>query len=118
MYNDTFFLSSPLGTDYTYAFQKDPHAMKFKTSLDNGIAAYFSKDETGLGQHYLDLDPKDEELPKISLTWQDFPKTFFRFFLGVDVVNYVGAFYFFLPFMINFVVLTIDIIREKHKRLR
>jgi len=36
----------------------------------------------------------------------------------MDVVTGHGAFYFFIPIMINFIVTINEILREKQKRLR
>ena len=37
---------------------------------------------------------------------------------GYDIVSASGAFYFFIPPMVTFVVLLIEIVREKEYRLR
>jgi hypothetical protein len=86
IYNTTLSFESYFGKDYEIALGKDPIAAALKISIDNGIAQYFSKEGTAV--HF-------------DIFSQDYPKTFFRFFLDADMCNRVGAFHYFIPFMVN-----------------
>lgn len=49
---------------------------------------------------------------------EHFPSPTNRFLEGYDIVTDVGVFYFFIPPMVTFVVILIEIVREKEYRLR
>lgn len=55
---------------------------------------------------------------KLSLDVQSFPRPTNRWMSGYDIVSQTGSFYFFIPPMVTFVVLLIEIVREKEYRLR
>lgn len=55
---------------------------------------------------------------KLSIDVQSFPRPTNRWMSGYDIVSDTGAFYFFIPPMVTFVVLLIEIVREKEYRLR
>jgi len=96
-----------------------PIATSLKISLDNAIFAYFSVDTLATGEQELVLDPNDLNAPKMrNLNKQEYPRSFSRFFIGIDVVTMTGALQFFVPYMINFIFTVINIVREKDKRLR
>jgi hypothetical protein len=79
---------------------------KLKQDLDNAYLQYYSE-KRGLNFS-----------PKINATMQSFPITQNRFLEKADVISSVGAFYFFFPPMITFVVILLEIIREKDLKLR
>lgn len=84
----------------------DPQLIKLKTDVDN---AYF-KDysiKRNLTHH-----------PKVNLSYNTFPITENRFLQNADVVASSGAFYFFFPPIISFVVMLLEIMREKDLKLR
>jgi hypothetical protein len=83
-----------------------PELTKLKVDLDNAHLKYYA-DKRGLGF-----------TPKINLTIQSNPITQSRFFEKSDVTSSIGAFYFFFPPMITFVVILLEIIREKDFKLR
>jgi ABC-type multidrug transport system ATPase subunit len=49
---------------------------------------------------------------------QHYPITVNRYLNGYDIVTDVGVFYFYIPPMVTFVVLLIEIVREKEYRMR
>lgn len=55
---------------------------------------------------------------KLKINVQSFPRPTNRWMSGYDIVSSTGAFYFFIPPMVTFVVLLIEIVREKEYRLR
>ena len=85
VYNTTLSFESYFGKDYEVALAKDPVAAALKISIDNGIAQYFSDERAS---------------PQFDIYSEDYPKTFFRFFLDADMCNRVGAFHYFIPFMV------------------
>jgi hypothetical protein len=105
LYNVTLapngFLTSP-GLPYP----KDPELTKLKQDIDNAYLKFYSL-ERGL-----------DFIPKINATLQSFPMSSNRFLEKADVVSSEGAFYFFFPPMITFVVVLLEIIREKDLKLR
>jgi ABC-type multidrug transport system ATPase subunit len=89
---------------------------RLKLSLDNAIAAYYSQLKLNPG-----VEPDVDHLinaPVMTMKYQGFPKTYPRFFAGYDEISGFGAFYFFIPYMISFIVTITEITREKEKRLR
>jgi hypothetical protein len=54
----------------------------------------------------------------IEVDHEEYPHISNRFFKGYDVVGQTGAFYFFIPPMVTFVVLLIETTREKEYKLR
>ncbi len=78
-----------------------PIATSLKISLDNAIFAYFSVDKLATGEQELVLDPNDPDAPKMrNLNKQEYPRSFSRFFIGIDVVTMTGALQFFVPYMV------------------
>ena len=106
VYNETHALNSPLGGDYKIAFPKDHMTVQLKLSIDNGILTHFKQNNNQL------------PAPKMEIKIQDFPKIAFRFWVGSDVVSTLGAFQFFIPYIIHFITTALEIIRERHKKLR
>ena len=94
------FLSSP-GS----AAPVDRPILALKNAIDNGILSY---KRMKAGEPEMTIDVQTEEYPHISN----------RFFKGYDVVATSGAFYFFIPPMVTFVVLLIETTREKELKLR
>ncbi len=83
-----------------------PDVTKLKIDMDNAFLKYYSI-ERGL-----------EEQPSIEAVLKAYPVTENRFLEGNDIVASFGAFYFFFPPMITFVVILLEIIREKDLKLR
>lgn len=54
----------------------------------------------------------------IEAIMQDFPHTASRFVDGYDVIAIEGAFWFFIPPMVTFILLLTELVREKELRLR
>lgn len=50
--------------------------------------------------------------------YQGFPTTINRYLVGYNIVTDVGVFYFYIPPMVTFVVMLIEIVREKEYKMR
>lgn len=101
IYNATEIFSTIYTKNSQGAQPTHPAASSLKVSLDSALFAYFAEDKTGTGNLDLDLDPEDTSLPKIrNLVKQEFPRSFSRFFIGIDIVTASGALQFFVPFMV------------------
>lgn len=99
--NRTMGLLDVISEDEPY----DYYSIALKKAIDEAILSYHSS-KLGL------------PAPKLSLSMQDFPETSNRYLEGYDVVATSGAFYFFIPPMVIFVVTLIELLREKESRLR
>lgn len=97
-YNTSHFLNSPLGGSYKMAFPKDPTATQLKLSIDNGILAYFSKDSAEIANQQIN---EISNYPIMDVKIQDFPKLAWRFWQGTDMVSAMGAFLFFIPYIVK-----------------
>lgn len=86
--------NSPQPVDYA--------SLAVKRAIDSALVSYYSK---GLNN-------------SISTYVQNYPAPTNRWMQGYDIVTASGAFYFFIPPMVTFVVLLIEIVREKEYRLR
>jgi len=89
--------SDPLPIDYDL--------LRLKMSLDNSYLNHYAK----LG---------NVTIPKILMDTVAYPSTPNRFIVGADLVASYGPFYFFFPPIITFVVVLLEIIREKDMKLR
>lgn len=100
--------SSPNGflTSPSLPLPSDPQLIKLKIDVDNGYINYYSNKK------------KLPYIPKIKGYYSTFPLTENRFLQNADVVASTGAFYFFFPPMISFVVILLEIMREKDMKLR
>jgi ABC-type multidrug transport system ATPase subunit len=76
-------------------------SLSVKAAIDNALVSYY----TGANQ-------------TITINTQGFPSPTNRWMAGYDIVSQSGAFYFFIPPMVTFVVLLIEIVREKEYKLR
>ena len=104
LYNIT---NSPNGflSGAAHPFPKDPELLKLKIDVDNAYLKFHA-------------EKKGISVPKISANYSDFPTTENRLLEGADVVSSTGAFYFFFPPFISFVVILLEIMREKDLKLR
>jgi hypothetical protein len=100
--------NSPNGflSSFALPFPIDPLMTKLKLDLDNAYLDYYAK-KNNL-----------PDIPHINATVSTFPLTENRFMQNADIVSSVGAFYFFFPPIICFVVVLLEIIREKDLKLR
>lgn len=87
-------------------FPSDPQLLKLKIDVDNAYLQYYAN-KRQLGH-----------VPKIDASYNTFPVTQNRFLQNADVVASSGAFYFFFPPIICFVVMLLEIMREKDLKLR
>lgn len=104
MYNITNSPNSFL-TSGNIPYPKDGVLAKIKMDIDNGYLNYYAQ-------------KKNIQAPYINLSYSDYPSAENRFFQGADIVSSSGAFYFFFPPMITFVVILMEIVREKDLKLR
>ncbi len=84
----------------------DPQLIKLKIDVDNAYLKYYAKKR------------QLSYVPAINASYNTFPMTQNRFLQNADVVASSGAFYFFFPPMISFVVMLLEIMREKDLKLR
>lgn len=54
----------------------------------------------------------------IDISYQDFPKIPTRLMKGYDIMATGGAFYFFIPYMVLFLITVNEILLEKERKLR
>lgn len=85
--------------------ENDYPAIAVKASVDEALISYYSR-KKGLPDY------------KIDISIQSYPEPKNRFAGGYSVIKTSGAFYFFIPPVITFVVILIEIVREKELRLR
>ena len=97
---------NPFLTSTTLPSPSDHQLMKLKIDLDNSYLKMFSNDKN------------ISDIPKIKAQVNSFPMTENRFYKNADVVSSTGAFYFFFPPIICFVVMLLEIMREKELKLR
>lgn len=106
MYNYTLLYRSPYFSDVKISYPKDEFATSLKISLDNAILHEFAGED------------KDDDENFLIVSQQEFPKIPNRFMQGIDVAGNYGAFYFFAPYLLNFLVLINELLQEKGKKLR
>jgi len=87
-------------------FPSDPQLLKLKIDVDNAYLKYYANKR------------QLSYVPQINASYNTFPVTQNRFLQNADVVASSGAFYFFFPPMISFVVVLLEIMREKDLKLR
>ena len=92
----TMFLSYNAPSPIDYA------SLSVKRAIDNALISYYS------GGQNSSLTYEAQAFPAPTNRWMD----------GYDIVTTSGAFYFFIPPMVTFVVMLIEIVREKEYRLR
>lgn len=106
MYNYTLLYKSPYLSDMKMAYPKDAYATSLKISLDNAILREFSGKEKEVDEEFM------------YFTQQEYPTIPNRFVEGIDIVGNYGAFYFFAPYLLNFLILINELLQEKGKKLR
>ncbi len=87
--------------------QKDPKLMKLKIDIDNAYLELFHNKSKETG-----------EVPKIQVDYKNFPNTEHRFFDGTNLINNFGCPFFCLFPMTLFIITLIDVVKEKHLKLR
>jgi len=104
VYNIT---NSPNGFLTTYAdpLPIDRDLLKLKLSIDNSYLAYHSR-------------LAGEEESRIKIETQPYPTAVNRFIQGADLIGVYGPLYFFFPPVITFVIVLLEITREKDLKLR
>ena len=82
----------------------DYSSLSVKLAIDSAIYDYYN--------------PNSETSQNFEAEYQGYPITVNRFLKGYDIVTDVGVFYFYIPPMVTFVVMLIEIVREKEYRMR
>ena len=91
------------------ARQKDPRLMKLKIDIDNAyLEIYHNKSNKN----------KDDFAPKIKVEYSNYPRTEHRYFGETSMVNNFGAPFFFLIPITLYILILIDVVREKQFKLR
>ena len=90
-------------------YKKDPLLMKLKIDIDNAyLEIYHNKTKT----------KENDPPPKIKVDYTNFPRTEHRYFGETSMVNNFGAPFFFLIPITIYIVILIDVVREKQSKLR
>lgn len=84
---------------------KDQQLLQLKLSVDNAYLKYYAQ-------------LNNKPVPKISIQSQAYPSVANRLIQGADIIASFGCFYFFFPPVITFVILLLEIVREKDLKLR
>ena len=91
------------------ARQKDARLMKLKIDIDN---AYLEIYHNKINKN------KNEPPPQIKVEYSNFPRTEHRYFGETSMVNNFGAPFFFLIPITLYILILIDVVREKQSKLR
>ena len=83
----------------------DRDLLKLKISIDNAYLAFHSR---------IAGEPES----KINIETQPYPSSSNRFTEGANIIGVYGALYFFFPPVISFVIILLEITREKDLKLR
>ena len=83
----------------------DRNALAIKVAVDNAIMSYKSR-QMGYPEVHIEVE------------MQDFPHTASRFLEGYDVISIEGAFWYFIPPMVTFIIMLTELVREKEHKLR
>lgn len=108
---------------------KGADILKLKMDLDNAImkkedqSKFLMKEKKSiLYNFYNHPNSNDSKVfdakTKFNISYSDFPTSTNRVFENADMVSAYGPFYFFFVAMINFVVILLEVVREKEKKLR
>ena len=91
------------------ARQKDPRLMKLKIDIDNAYLDIYHKKTN---------KNKNEPPPEIKVEYSNYPRTEHRYFGETSMVNNFGAPFFFLIPITLYIIILIDVVREKQAKLR
>ena len=91
------------------ARQKDSLLMKLKIDIDNAFMEMY---------HNKTRKKEDDPPPKITVQYSNFPRTEHRYFGETSLVNNFGGPFFFLIPLTLYVLILIDVVREKQSKLR
>ena len=102
VYNNSLLWKSPYIANWKTAYPKDAYAFKLKLDIDNAILSFFTKTT----EIFDDVEIYNDAIkPKMNVTLQDYPKVVSRFYQGYDVAAQYGAFYFFIPYMVYYIII-------------
>ena len=91
------------------ARQKDPRLMKLKIDIDNAYLELYHNKTNKI---------KNDVPPKIKVEYSNFPRTEHRYFGETSMVNNFGAPFFFLIPITLYILILIDVVKEKQSKLR
>ena len=89
--------------------KKDALLMKLKIDIDNAFMEMY---------HNKTRKEEDDPPPKITVQYSNFPRTEHRYFGETSLVNNFGGPFFFLIPLTLYVLILIDVVREKQSKLR
>ena len=89
--------------------KKDGLLMKLKLDIDNAFIEIY---------HNKTKKTEDDPPPKISVQYSHYPRTEHRYFGQSSIVNNFGGPFFFLIPLTLYVLILIDVVREKQTKLR
>ena len=93
------------------ARQKDPRLMKLKIDIDNAyLDLYHNKTNKNKNEN--------DTAPEIKVEYSNYPRTEHRYFGETSMVNNFGAPFFFLIPITLYIIILIDVVREKQAKLR
>ena len=93
------------------ARQKDPRLMKLKIDIDNAYLDLYHK-KTNKNKN------ENDTAPEIKVEYSNYPRTEHRYFGETSMVNNFGAPFFFLIPITLYIIILIDVVREKQAKLR
>ena len=73
------------------------------------MLSYHSKLKKGKNLDFIKDEFDDKDDPKMSVTYSDYPKYKDRHLAGFDVISTFGAFYFFVPYMVSYIIIVISL---------
>ena len=94
------------------ARQKDPRLMKLKIDIDNAYLEIYHNNTNKKKKI------KNDPPPKIKVEYSNYPRTEHRYFGETSMVNNFGAPFFFLIPITLYILILIDVVREKQSKLR
>lgn len=108
---------------------KGADIIKLKMDLDNAIlnkeeeSKFIKNEKKSLLFNLINKNDKNEnnvfeKKNRFNISYSDYPTSTNRVFENADMISAYGPFYFFFVAMINFVVILLEVVREKEKKLR
>ena len=101
------------------SYPMDHNIIKLKTLIDTSIIRIINNNKITKSNHSGEkINDKYTMQPTIDVKFTDFPQTENRFFDGADITSSQGVFYFFFVPITSFVLILLDIVKEKCLNLR
>jgi len=106
IYNSTL-VSESVMEDYTNTMQNNIVLLRLKQDVDSAILNYkFSTSNYS------------SPAPEIEISASHFPETVDRFVEGVNIIAFMGSYWFNLPSLVTFLMVVVIVIEEKQLKLR